>query len=40
MKYTDKNQKYTYIFLKLKIPRKLAQTTSVPNSTHEPIPPQ
>jgi len=39
MKYTDKKQKYTYIFLKLKIPCKLPQTTSVPNSAHESIPP-
>ena len=39
MKYTNKKQKYTWIFKELKIPCKLAQTTSVPNSAHEFIPP-
>jgi len=37
MKYTDKKQKYAYIFLKLKIPCAQAQMTSVPNSAHESI---
>jgi len=39
MKYTDKKQKYAYIFFKLKIPCTQAQMTSVPNSAHGSTPP-